>query len=57
MNAMLKQFNLPNYIDGLSFADASKKIQAKFKERTDPESKSFLFNQLLIIQNERTHEL
>jgi len=38
MNAMLKQFNLPNYIDGLSFADASKKIQAKFKERTDPES-------------------
>ena len=35
---MLEQFNLPRYIDGLSFADASKKIQSKFKERTDPES-------------------
>lgn len=38
MNAMLQQFNLPNFIDGLSFADASKKIQSRFKERTDPES-------------------
>lgn len=38
MNIMLEQFNLPRYIDGLSFADASKKIQSKFKERTDPES-------------------
>lgn len=38
MNTMLEQFNLPRYIDGLSFADASKKIQSKFKERTDPES-------------------
>ena len=38
MNEMLKQFNLPRYIDGLSFADASKKIQSKFKDRTDPES-------------------
>jgi hypothetical protein len=38
MNEMLKQFNLPNFIDGLSFADASKKIQSRFKERTDPES-------------------
>jgi hypothetical protein len=35
---MLKQFNLPNFIDGLTFADASKKIQSRFKERTDPES-------------------
>jgi len=35
---MLEQFKLPRYIDGLSFADASKKIQSKFKERTDPES-------------------
>jgi len=38
MNIMLEQFNLPRYIDGLSFADASKRIQYKFKDRTDPES-------------------
>ena len=38
MNEMLKQFNLPKYIDGLSFADASKKIQSRFKDRTDLES-------------------
>lgn len=35
---MLEQFNLPKYIDGLSFSDASKKIQSRFKDRVDRES-------------------
>lgn len=32
---IIKQFNLPNYIKGKSFADASSAIDNKFKDRTD----------------------
>lgn len=36
---IVKQFNLPGYIKGKSFADASKLIDNKFKDRTDKTSK------------------
>jgi hypothetical protein len=32
------QFNLPNYIKGKTFAEASAVIAKKFKDRNDPES-------------------
>lgn len=32
---LIKEFNLPSYTKGKSFADASKAIEAKFKGRTD----------------------
>ena len=35
MNQLIKQFNLPNYIKGKSFAEASKLIDKKFKDRKD----------------------
>lgn len=38
MDELIKKFNLPAYIKGKSFADASKAIQAKFKDREDVES-------------------
>ncbi len=34
----MKQFNLPKYVKGKSFAEASKFIAKKFKDRNDPES-------------------
>lgn len=34
-NDIIKQFNLPGYIKGKTFADASKAINNKFKDRTD----------------------
>ena len=37
MNELLKKFNLPSYIDGLSFSESSKKIHDKGKGRVDPE--------------------
>jgi hypothetical protein len=33
---IIKEFNLPGYIKGKSFAEASKAIDSKFKDRTDP---------------------
>lgn len=33
---IIKEFNLPGYIKGKSFAEASKAIDTKFKDRTDP---------------------
>ncbi len=38
MDALIQKFNLPNYIKGKSFADASKLIQKKFNGRVDKES-------------------
>lgn len=35
---ILAKFNLPNYVKGKTFAQASKAIDDKFKDRTDPES-------------------
>ncbi len=35
MNDIIKQFKLPNYIKGKSFAEASKLINNKFKDRND----------------------
>lgn len=35
---IIKQYNLPSYVKGKSFAEASKLIQKKFGDRTDPES-------------------
>tara|TARA_R110000822_G_scaffold73853_18_gene177657 strand:- start:2464 stop:4029 length:1566 start_codon:yes stop_codon:yes gene_type:complete len=32
---LIAQFNLPSYVKGKTFADASKAIEAKFKDRTD----------------------
>lgn len=36
---LIKDFNLPAYIKGKSFADASKAIESKFSDRTDVASK------------------
>tara|TARA_R100000541_G_scaffold2200_1_gene8474 strand:- start:1871 stop:3094 length:1224 start_codon:yes stop_codon:yes gene_type:complete len=38
MKELTKKFNLPRYIDGKSFAEASKIIESKFKGRTDKEA-------------------
>jgi hypothetical protein len=38
--SIMEQFNLPSYTKGKSFAEASKAISDKFKDRNDPESKS-----------------
>ena len=38
MEEIIKQFNLPTYIKGKSFADASKLIQKRFEGREDAES-------------------
>lgn len=35
---VMSKFNLPNYLKGKTFAEASKLIDDKFKDRTDPES-------------------
>ena len=35
---VMSQFNLPNYLKGKTFAEASKILDDKFKDRTDPES-------------------
>lgn len=35
---VISQFNLPNYLKGKTFAEASKMLDDKFKDRTDPES-------------------
>ena len=35
---LIKQFNLPGYVKGKTFADASKAINNKFKDRDDPTS-------------------
>lgn len=35
---IIKEFNLPKYIKGKSFAEASKAISKKFDERTDPQA-------------------
>ena len=38
MDDLIQKFNLPKYIKGRSFAEASKVIQKKFEGRNDPES-------------------
>ena len=38
MNKLIKKYNLPKYVKGKSFAEASKLIQKKFGDRTDPDS-------------------
>ena len=35
---LIKEFNLPKYISGKTFAEASKSISKKFDERTDPQA-------------------
>jgi hypothetical protein len=42
MDKLIKQFNLPSYIKGKSFAQASKLIQDKFKDRKDKVSQDTL---------------
>jgi len=49
MNDLIKKFNLPKYIKGKSFSDASKLIEGKFKDRLDKVSlntKKELLNRL-----------
>lgn len=46
---IIKDFNLPNYVKGKSFAEASKAIEKKFEERKDPaamETKQELMSRL-----------
>lgn len=46
MEDIIKKFNLPNYIKGKSFSDASKAIMNKFKDREDNLSKKTMAEML-----------
>ena len=53
MKNLDKQFNLPSYVKGKSFADASKAIDKKFENRHDQasvETKNDLMNRLMMAQ-------